>query len=75
MVQVTIKNIESEILILDNSLDVKFKSPSTTSQCTSSSAISNSDALDSWEIIKVQKEQALEEAKRIHEAYLLYLFN
>ncbi|RNA27518.1 pleckstrin homology-like domain family B member 2 isoform X1 [Brachionus plicatilis] len=55
IVQMTIKNIENEILILDTTLDSNFRL----------------SGLDSsrieWENIKSQKEHALEEARRAHE--------
>lgn len=81
MVQITIKNIESEIHILDNSLDTKLNFPMSSMSSTSTGILSSSSstspttttilntsaALDSWELMKAQKEQALDEAKRVHE--------
>ncbi|CAF0719812.1 unnamed protein product [Brachionus calyciflorus] len=55
IVQMTIKNIENEILILDTTLDTNF-------------FLSTGNCLDlDWENLKNQKEHALEEARRAHE--------
>lgn len=72
MVQVKIKNIENEIVVLDKSLDSKLKLNKTQASSfafTKSSLVSasNTTSSDSWDIIKAQKEQALDEAKRAHE--------
>lgn len=55
IVQMTIKNIENEILILDTTLDADFRLSGL-----------NQNRFD-WENIKTQKEHALEEAQRAHE--------
>lgn len=55
IVQMTIKNIENEILILDTTLDADFRLSGL-----------DSNRFD-WENIKTQKEHALEEAQRAHE--------
>ena len=58
MVQMTIKNIENEILILDTTLDTNFllSSPN----CIDTNRVN-------WKSIKDQKEHTLEEARRAHE--------
>jgi hypothetical protein len=57
MVQMNMKNIENEILILETTLDNKYL------------LTSNIDlnGRNHWESIKCQKEHSLEEAKRLHE--------
>lgn len=60
MVQMTIKNIENEILILDTTLDTNFLLASSTGAGLDSS-------MANLESIKAQKEHSLEEARRAHE--------
>ena len=60
MVQITIKNVENEILILDTNLDTSIYNETSSS---SSSSSSNND----FESLKLQKERILEESKRTHE--------
>lgn len=55
IVQMTIKNIENEILILDTTLDTNFRLSGL-----------DTNRID-WEHIKSQKEHALDEARRAHE--------
>ncbi len=57
MVQMNMKNIENEILILDTTLDNKYLLTSNI----------NLNGRSQWESIKCQKEHSLEEAKRLHE--------
>ena len=58
MVQMTIKNVENEILILETTLD-------------SNIMMANRNSVDAslvkWKSLKMQKERTLEEAKRTHE--------
>ena len=59
MVQMTIKNIENEILILDTTLDTNY--------LLSQSTQHNDHGRIHCEHLKAQKEHALEDAKRAHE--------
>lgn len=70
MVQMNIKNIENEILILDTTLDTSFKHHSSsngTSTTTTNGWQTAASSVESWEMVKAQKEQALDDAKRAHE--------
>ena len=60
MVQMTIKNIENEILILDTTLDTNY-------MLNSHSTQHNDHGRIHCEHLKAQKEHALEDAKRAHE--------
>jgi hypothetical protein len=58
MVQMNMKNIENEILILDTTLDNQYLLARNGADLSGRSH---------WETIKCQKEHSLEEAKRLHE--------
>ena len=71
MIQMTMKNIENEILILDHSLDKNIRITSPYTSLSSSEQQMCLDSNDSSRVhcekIKAQKEHSLEDAKRMHE--------
>lgn len=62
MVQMTIKNVENEILILETTLDSNIMMAANGRNSSSIDA-----SLVKWKNLKMQKERTLEEAKRSHE--------
>ena len=61
MVQMTIKNVENEILILDTTLDSNLM------MASGHGGPGGAADVVQWQTLKLQKEHTLEEAKRTHE--------